>query len=86
MADRDHKSKSKPSGDKTKSSKKRSKHDEDGRERKRRQKADKLQVLDDGDEDMWVEKNIDMEGTKVCVQCSHIFFGLTVNTFSASSR
>jgi hypothetical protein len=86
MADRDHKSKSKHSSDKTKSSKKRSKHDEDGRERKRRQKADKLQVLDDEDEDMWVEKNIDMEGTKVCVQCPHTFFGLTVNTFSASSR
>jgi hypothetical protein len=65
MGHHDSKSKSERSSD---HSKKRHKHGDDKeRKAKRKRKDDKLQVVDDDleDEDMWVEKNIDMDGTTV---------------------
>ena len=62
------KSKRSSDHDREHKSKKRNKHvDDDKRERKRKRKdGDKLRVVDDDpDEDMWVEKNIDMDGEKV---------------------
>ncbi|KAG6841263.1 hypothetical protein C0991_000403 [Blastosporella zonata] len=51
-------------------SKKRRKHDDEGRKHKHRKKdksGDHVHIVDDdpNDDDMWVEKNIDMEGEKV---------------------
>jgi len=54
--------------DETKTKKRRKKEDP-GRKRKHRRKGsdDNLQIVDDdpNDDDMWVEKNIDMDGEKV---------------------
>ena len=60
---------------------KHSKHDK-GRETKKRhksEKAKKVQVIDDdADEDVWVERNIDMEGEVVRTPfCVVLFAGLT---------
>jgi hypothetical protein len=66
-----HSSKSERSRDKNseRKSRKRRKHEEDGGKHKHRRKGSdsKLQIVDDdpNDEDMWVEKNIDMDGEKV---------------------
>jgi hypothetical protein len=52
-------------------SKKRRKRDEDGGKRKHRKKDSdaKLHIVDDdpNDDDMWVEKNIDMDGERVSI-------------------
>jgi hypothetical protein len=52
-----------------KKSKKRRKHDDDGRKHKHRRKGSdsKLQIVDDdvNEDNMWVEKNIDMDGERV---------------------
>jgi hypothetical protein len=42
-------------------------HDEDDAKPKKRRKSDKVQIIDDDldDEDMWAEKNIDMDGDRV---------------------
>jgi hypothetical protein len=78
----DSKSNSKPSGDKDKS-KKRHKHgdSEKGHDKKRKRRDEgggNLPVADDDvdDEDMWVEKNIDMDGTMVSKFC--VVEGLSV--------
>ncbi|KAF7968742.1 hypothetical protein HWV62_29569 [Athelia sp. TMB] len=66
-----HSSKPKRSRDKDgdKKSKKRHKNDDEEQKSKKRKRKDetKLRITDDDpdDEDMWVEKNIDMDGTKV---------------------
>lgn len=56
-------------------SKKRHKHDEDGsrKHKKKRKHEDKgTRIVDDDpdEEDMWVEKNIDMDGERVRVSYS----------------
>ena len=54
--------------DETRTKKRRKKEDQ-GRKRKHRRKGsgDNVQIVDDdpNDDDMWVEKNIDMDGEKV---------------------
>jgi len=49
--------------------KKRDKHDDGGRKHKHRRKGSesKVQIVDDdpNDDDIWVEKNIDMDGERV---------------------
>ena len=66
-----HSSKPKRSRDKDgdKKSKKRHKNDDEEHKSKKRKRKDegKLRITDDDpdDEDMWVEKNVDMDGTKV---------------------
>lgn len=75
MADRTgskHSSKQDKSHDKDqeRKSKKRRKHDDEGgkKYKHRRKGSDsKLQIVDDdpNDDDMWVEKNIDMDGERV---------------------
>ena len=56
-------------GDSEKKSRKRHKHEEDGdrKHKKKRKHEDKGSriVDDDPDEDLWVEKNIDMDGERV---------------------
>jgi hypothetical protein len=73
-----HSSKSERSREKDseRKSRKRRKHEDDGRKHKHRRKGSdsKLQIVDDdaNDEDMWVEKNIDMDGDKVkLITCMH---------------
>ena len=62
--------------DKEHKTKKRHRHerDEDGhKSKKRKSKGSKLEVVDDDpEEDMWVEKNIDMDGEYVRVLLSKI--------------
>lgn len=54
-------------------SKKRHKHGDEGgsssKKRSKRDRSDKLHITDDdpNDEDMWVEKNIDMDGERVSI-------------------
>jgi hypothetical protein len=63
--------------DSERKSKKRRKHDQDGRKHKHRRKdSDKLHIVDDdpNDDDMWVEKNIDMDGERVSIALgAHLF-------------
>jgi hypothetical protein len=65
----DSKSKSKHFSDKDKSKKrhKHGDHDKDHDRKRKRKEESSLHVVDDDvdDGDMWVEKNIDMDGTKV---------------------
>jgi hypothetical protein len=64
----DKKSKHKHRDDREHSSKKRHRHrDEEERKHKKKRKEEKhLNIVeDDADDDMWVEKNIDMDGEKV---------------------
>jgi hypothetical protein len=50
----------------TQSKKKHSHHDGDGGPSRKRRKRDKLKIVDDDpNDDMWVEKNIDMDGEQV---------------------
>jgi hypothetical protein len=71
MAGDKHSSKSKREKDRdSDKSKKRHKHRDDDGERhghkRKRKDEDKLHVVDDDlNEDMWVEKNIDMDGERV---------------------
>jgi hypothetical protein len=55
--------------DSERKTKKRRKHEDDGRKHKHRRKGSDsiLQIVDDdpNDDDMWVEKNIDMDGERV---------------------
>lgn len=53
-------------------SKKHSRHDKDRESKKKNksEKSKKVRVIDDdADEDVWIEKNIDMDGENVSVQC-----------------
>ena len=64
--------------DSERKSKKRRKHGDDGRKDKRRRKGSgsKLQIVDDdpNDDDMWVEKNIDLDGERVSLALGiHLF-------------
>lgn len=57
--------------DSERKNKKRRKHEDDSRKHKHRKKGSdsKLQIVDDdpNDDDMWVEKNIDMDGERVSI-------------------
>jgi hypothetical protein len=72
-----HSSKHKRSHEKDpdRKSKKRHKHDDETSSRKHRRKDkehSKLKITDDdpNDDDMWVEKNIDMDGERVSLYCA----------------
>lgn len=67
-------------------SKKRRKHDDEGRKHKHRRKGSGsgLRVVDDdvNDDDMWVEKNIDMDGERVSFTPDILLFLLRATRYS----
>lgn len=67
-------------------SKKRRKHDDEGRKHKHRRKGSDsgLRVVDDdvNDDDMWVEKNIDMDGDRVSFTPDILLFLLRATRYS----
>ena len=68
MGDKDHSRRHKHEKHKSK----RKHHDGDEHHSKKKSKKETKIIDDDMDGDMWIEKNIDLDGQKVCTKRSHL--------------